>query len=255
MGEIRGYSDDLLLHKGEKLSGILEVIVLTTLAGSTIPIGGFLAKIERIHPRWLEEEFRHSIIAFGGGVLLAAVALVLVPVGITEMHPLTAAGAILMGGICFMFLDRMLEKHQNSASQMIAMLLDFIPESLALGATFANGGSVGMLLAILIGLQNLPEGFNAYRELRTSETMKRHLILPGFCLLVLLGPLSGLIGYYLLSQVPQLVGMTMLFAAGGILYLTFQDIAPQAKLARRWAPALGAVLGFVFGLIAQMVIA
>lgn len=237
------------------MSGVLEVIVLTTLAGSTIPIGGFLAKIERIHPRWLEEEFRHSIIAFGGGVLLAAVALVLVPVGIEELNPLTAAAAILIGGVCFMIIDRILATHQNSASQLIAMLLDFVPESLALGATFANGGSVGMLLAILIGLQNLPEGFNAYRELRSSVTMKKHLILPGFCLLVLLGPLAGLIGFYLLSRVPQMVGLTMLFAAGGILYLTFQDIAPQAKLARRWAPALGAVLGFVFGLIAQMVVA
>lgn len=237
------------------MSGVLEVIVLTTLAGSTIPLGGFLAKIEQLHPQWLEDEFRHSIIAFGGGVLLAAVALVLVPVGIEELNPLMAAAAILIGGVCFMIIDRILSSHQNSASQLLAMLLDFVPESLALGATFANGGSVGMLLAILIGLQNLPEGFNAYRELRTSATMKKRMILPGFCLLVLLGPVSGLIGYYLLSKVPQLVGLTMLFAAGGILYLTFQDIAPQAKLERRWAPALGAVLGFVFGLIAQMVVA
>ena len=85
--------------------------------------------------------------------------------------------------------------------------------------------------------------------------MTKKYILPGFCLLVLLGPISGLIGYYLLALFPRMVGLIMLFAAGGILYLTFQDIAPQAKLERRWAPSLGAVLGFVFGLIAQMVIA
>jgi ZIP family zinc transporter len=238
------------------LTGVLEVIVLTTLAGLTIPIGGFLAKIERIHPRWLEEEFRHSIIAFGGGVLLAAVALVLVPVGISEQPPLVAAAAILCGGICFMICDLILASHKNSASQVIAMLLDFIPESLALGASIAaNGESVGLLLAILIGLQNLPEGFNAFRELNSSTTMNKKNILLGFCLLVLLGPISGLLGYYLLSLIPRMVGLIMLFAAGGILYLTFQDIAPQAKLKRRWAPALGAVLGFAFGLIAQMVIA
>lgn len=238
------------------MSGVLEVIVLTTLAGITIPIGGFLALIERIHPQWLEEEFRHSVIAFGGGVLLAAVALVLVPEGISEQPPLVAAAAILCGGICFMICDRILATHKNSASQLIAMLLDFVPESMALGASFAlNGESVGFLLAILIGLQNLPEGFNAFRELNSSTTMKKSFILPGFCLLVLLGPVSGLIGYYLLSFFPRLVGLIMLFAAGGILYLTFQDIAPQARLDRRWGPSLGAVFGFVFGLIAQMVIA
>ncbi|QDV49665.1 ZIP family metal transporter [Gimesia fumaroli] len=238
------------------MTGVLEVIVLTTLAGITIPIGGFLANIERIRPRWLEQEFRHSIIAFGGGVLLAAVALVLVPVGIEELNPLTASASILCGGVCFMAIDRILATHRNSASQLIAMLLDFVPESMALGASFSNGGeSVGLLLAILIGLQNLPEGFNAYRELKGSATMNTHLILPGFCLLVFLGPLAGLTGYYVLSLIPFMIGFIMLFASGGILYLTFQDIAPQAKLEHRWAPALGAVLGFVFGLIAQMVVA
>lgn len=46
----------------------------------------------------------------------------------------------------------------------------------------------------------------------------------------------------------------MLFAAGGILYLIFQDIAPQAKLAKHWAPPLGAIIGFLVGVVAQMTI-
>ncbi len=238
------------------MSDVWEVIVLATLAGITIPVGGFLAKIEHIHPQWLEDEFRHSVIAFGGGVLLAAVALVLIPEGISEQPPWIASLAILSGGICFMFCDIWLATHRSSAAQLLAMLLDFVPESMALGASFAtNNQSVGLLLAILIGLQNLPEGFNAYRELASSSTMRKSTILPGFCLLVLLGPASGLIGFYFLASIPRLVGLIMLFAAGGILYLTFQDIAPQAQLKQRWAPSLGAVIGFVFGLIAQMIIA
>jgi hypothetical protein len=44
------------------------------------------------------------------------------------------------------------------------------------------------------------------------------------------------------------------FSGGGILYLVFQDIAPQAKLARHWAPPLGAVVGFLLGMVAQMVV-
>lgn len=229
---------------------------MATLAGITIPVGGFLAKIEHIHPKWLEDEFRHSVIAFGGGVLLAAVALVLIPEGISEQPPWIASLAILSGGSCFMLCDIWLATHRSSAAQLLAMLLDFVPESMALGASFAtNSQSVGLLLAILIGLQNLPEGFNAYRELASSSTMRKSTILPGFCLLVLLGPASGLIGFYFLASIPRLVGLIMLFAAGGILYLTFQDIAPQAQLKQRWAPSLGAVIGFVFGLIAQMIIA
>ncbi|MEZ6108446.1 MAG: hypothetical protein R3B96_20695 [Pirellulaceae bacterium] len=46
----------------------------------------------------------------------------------------------------------------------------------------------------------------------------------------------------------------MLFAAGGILYLVFQDIAPQARLKRHWSPPLGAVAGFLLGVIGQMLL-
>lgn len=46
---------------------------------------------------------------------------------------------------------------------------------------------------------------------------------------------------------------SVLAFGGGILYLVFQDIAPQAKLSRHWGPPLGAVLGFALGLIAELV--
>ena len=46
----------------------------------------------------------------------------------------------------------------------------------------------------------------------------------------------------------------MLLAAGGILYLTFQDIAPQARLARHWSPPLGAVLGFALALVGELLL-
>ena len=54
--------------------------------------------------------------------------------------------------------------------------------------------------------------------------------------------------------IPQLIGAIMLFASGGIVYLTFQDIAPQSVLDRHWAPALGAVAGFLVGLIGSLLI-
>ena len=134
------------------------------------------------------------------------------------------------------------------------MLSDFLPEALALGAVFAKGGSLGALLALLIGLQNLPEGFNAYRELVATGRIRRTVVLLSFVALVPIGPLAGLMGLYWLAPHPRVIHAIMLFAAGGILYLTFQDIAPQAKLKRHWVPALGAVAGFLFGLTGQLLI-
>jgi ZIP family zinc transporter len=51
-----------------------------------------------------------------------------------------------------------------------------------------------------------------------------------------------------------MLGGIMLFSAGGILYLIFQDVAPQSRLERHWGPALGAVLGFGVGMLGQMLV-
>ncbi|MCH7227916.1 ZIP family metal transporter [Haloferula sp. A504] len=231
----------------------LAIILLTLLAGATIPLGGLLASVERIQPRWLEEDFRHFIIAFGGGALLAAIALVLVPEGSAALPVWQIVLWFALGSLAFMGLDILLARHNSPASQLTAMLSDFVPEALALGAAAAGGGQAGLVLALLIALQNLPEGFNAFREIRSAGAPTSKL-LTTFSLLALLGPACGLAGYHFLAGHDEVIGAIMLFAAGGILYLIFQDIAPQAKVERHWTPPLGAVAGFLLGLIGQLLL-
>lgn len=55
-------------------------------------------------------------------------------------------------------------------------------------------------------------------------------------------------GASLLSDNEPALGALMLTAAGGVLYLTFQDVAPEASLTCTRAPPLGAVAGFTLGL-------
>ena len=234
------------------LTNLWGVIALTLLAGLAMPLGGALASVEKIRPLWLEREFRHSILALGGGALLAAVMLVLVPQGMAHLQPVSAAFFLILGGLIFMGLDWALYNHGTPASQFLSMLADFVPESIALGAVCAVGGEHVVLLAALIALQNVPEGFNAYRELRQSQELSSRRIILMFALMALLGPVAGASGYLWLSAYPQVVSAVMLLATGGILYSVFQDIAPQAKMRRRWAPAMGAILGFSLGVVGQM---
>ena len=230
---------------------LTELLLWTALAGACIPLGAGLARIEHIRPRWLEEEFRHFVIAFGGGVLVGAVALVLIPEGVARLpHPLVAAGLVVAGGGAFMVVDRLQAQRQQAAPQFIAMAADFLPESLALGGMFAAGAEGAVLLALLIGLQNLPEGFNAWREL--AGHVRGRVALRRMLLLALLGPACAAVGWLWLADHAAVLGAIMLFAAGGILYLTFQDIAPQSRLERHWAPALGAVLGFALALAGEL---
>lgn len=233
------------------MSEWVAVLVYSGLAGAAIPAGGLVARSEHLRSKAARQELHHGMIAFGGGVLIAAVALVLVPQGVRGLTPATVTVAFLGGALAFFALDRLIEARGGSAAMLMAMVMDFVPEALALGAAFGAGSRTGGLLALLIGLQNLPEGFTSYCELKASGVGPSRSI-PALGGLVVLGPLAALSGYAWLGTRPELVSGVMLFAAGGILYLTFQDIAPQSKLERHWAPALGAVLGFLLGLLGEL---
>jgi len=231
---------------------VLMLIILSLSAGLTMAVGGLLASVERIHPKWLEDEFRHAVTAFGGGALLSAVALLLVPESIENLSVTSTSLSFLSGGLIFAILDVKTQKSGGSASNLVAMFADFLPEALALGVSFTVGGGAALTVAILIGLQNLPEGFNTYREIVSVGGDGKKVIF-SLAALSLLGPLFGLIGYFFLGNMPVILSVIMLFASGGILYLVFQDIAPQAKLDKAWRPALGAVLGFLLGLIGHVI--
>jgi len=233
----------------------VQLIAYPAAAGGCVLAGALLASLERIRPAWLEREFRHFVIAFGGGVLLAAVCLVLLPQGIGAVdHPAAVMAWFAAGGLAFFGLERALARRQHEAPQFLATLLDFVPESLALGGALAAGAPGGLLLALLIGLQNLPEGFNSYRELVVLGGNRPRRVLLLMALLIPIGPAFALAGHWLFASSPALLGAVTLFASGGILYLIFQDIAPQARLKNHWFPALGAVGGFGLGLLGELLI-
>ena len=237
------------------MEDLFKIILYSSFAGVTVFLGGLLSKyFERYFQDGLvKEEVLHTSIAFGGGVIIAAVAFVLVPEGMNVLPLAPMAILFLTGAIFFFFLDRYIEKKGGTISQLLAMLMDFVPEAIALGAVFATDPNLGLLLAIFIGLQNLPESFNSYLDLRNSGYTSKK------CLLILLflsfsGVLGAISGYYLLSNMPQLTASLMLLSSGGILYLIFQDIAPMSKLQKSWFPALGVNLGFLVGMIGQKIL-
>lgn len=236
------------------MNELAKILIATTLAGAAIPFGALLASRESITPRWLETEFRHGVIALGGGILIAAVALVLVPESLGRLPIWANLLCFLFGGAAFGWLGVFLTKRDTPAGNLVAMLADFIPEAIAMGAAFAAGNSAGMTLALFMFLQNLPEGFNAYREMIDSGKAGSRHLLGIFAALVPVGPIAGITGYSLLGNSPMIVDGLLLFAAGGILYVVFQDIAPQAKLKKHWLPSLGAVIGFAVGLLGHLLI-
>ncbi|MDC0307786.1 divalent cation transporter, partial [Planctomycetaceae bacterium] len=93
---------------------------------------------------------------------------------------------------------------------------------------------------------------NSYREMTSDSQLSSRNVLIAFSLLSLLGPAAAFIGLEFFAEREGSLGVLMLFASGGILYLTFEDIAPQAVLKNSRLPALGSIAGFALGLIGYM---
>jgi ZIP family zinc transporter len=235
------------------MSNLFNVIFYSFLSGVTVFFGGFLRKLENFPETKRKEEFLHAIVAFGGGILVSAVALVLVPKGVKELSLFLIIIIFSAGAICFFLLDQFIARQGGTKAQLMAMLMDFVPEAISLGAVFAHDKKLGLLLAIFIGLQNLPESFNSFQDLVRSGVSENKTLLI-FIPLSFCGVAGAILGYFFLSGYPKIIAGLMLFAASGILYLTFQDIAPLSKMKKSWYPALGACLGFLVGIIGQKII-
>ena len=233
-----------------------HAIILSLFTGSTALAGSILAYVENLKPDWISSESRHGIMALGGGALLAAVTFVLIPEGIEMQPKWLSISTFLMGASAFMVLDRYLTEHGTAVSQLIALLLDFIPETIVLGAIISTKYRQAVFSAIIIAVQNFPEGFNAYREIRCKGDdglLKKHIF--GIMVIIMLsGPLFTMIGFYMFNDNSVTLGALMTFCAGGIFYLVFRDIAPQARVEKHWLPSFGAVLGFTIGMIGYLLV-
>ena len=232
---------------------LITVLIAAWLAGLAGFVGGLAAFWEGSAETEGKRELVHGVVAFGGGILIAAVAFALTPLAMAQLPPWLLALVFVAGGLVFCGIDVWLSRRGSTHAQVMAMMLDFVPEAIAMGAVFGQDPRLGLLLAVFIGAQNLPEGFNAFREARHGGSGAR-MALWSLLAISLLGPLAAVVGFVLLRDQLALTAAIMAFAAGGILYLVFQDIAPQARMRRHWTPALGAVLGFVVGMLGKQVL-
>lgn len=232
-----------------------QLLFFAALSGLTVFIGGLLAYQfdHHIKQSLFKEQCVHTLMSFGAGIILSAVALVLVPKGLEQLSVLGMAASFMVGAVLFMIIDRYLANLGGQMATLLAMLMDFVPEAIALGAVFAIEPDVALLLALFIGLQNLPESFNSFRDLvQSGFSVKNTLII--FFGLSFLGVIGALVGHLFLADYPSLTAHLMVFASGGILYLLIQDIIPESKLINDYYTSLGATLGFLLGIVGEMLI-
>jgi len=235
------------------VSPFLLAILLSAAAGAMIPLGGWLGRIEHHRDSHLRADLLHGAVAFGGGALMAAVMLVLLPLGLATAPGPWLLPAFLAGAGLFLGLDVGLRKRGTRAAVFIAMVLDYVPEAMALGAALALGSPAAFLLAFLVGIQNLPEAFSATKDLQRSRwppVTLAWLLWGAF----LVGPMAATVGFAILPGHPFVLGVVLSATSGGIIALLLQEIIPESYRKGHVAPTWGGIAGFSMGLAGHLLV-
>ena len=216
--------------------GTLFLFTMTTLGAATV----FLFAREprpRLH-RWL--------LGFAAGIMTAAsVWSLLLPamaqaasLGLPPWLPAclgTLAGALFLWGLdaALPRLRRPEGASRETALLVTAITLHNIPEGMAVGLSFAlaaggEGFAAAAALALGIGVQNFPEGAAVALPLR-QEGMSRPRAFSAAALSGAVEPLFGVAVVAAAGAAQRCMPWLLAFAAGAMLYVTAEELLPQAQ--------------------------
>lgn len=228
-------------------------------AGGALLVGALVAWFVQVPQRVVA-----SVMAFGAGVLISALAFDLVDEAETSGGLLPTVLGFLAGAVVYVLANVALatrgarhrkrsgrqqpsEGAQAGSGSAIAVgaLLDGIPESVVLGLSLLGGHGVGVPVLAAIFISNLPEGLSSAAGMKQGGRSARYVFGVWTGVAVASG-LAGLLGCLLLQGAPAeiVAGITAL-AAGAILTMVADTMIPEAFEDTHLYAGLIATVGFL----------
>lgn len=135
---------------------------------------------------------------------------------------------------------------------VVAIALHNIPEGWAMGTGFALNSKLGLAIAISIVAHDIPENITTIVSLYalTMKRLKSFIVLGVTVLFELFG---FLLGYYVLRDAPkELLGISLAFVAGFMIYISIRELMPTALASKRHFK-IGAIC-FLGGILVTMLV-
>lgn len=215
-----------------------------------------------------------TVTAFGGGVLLAAIALELVPDADAGAGPALTALGLISGTLVYVGADAWLTRNESmkamrrsghaaaagrptgmdrSAAEAargesiaVGLFVDGVPESIALGLTIAEGElGLALLVGVLVG--NVVEAYGAAQPIVAGGHSKRFAIVLLATIGLALAAATVLGGTVLADASAALIGTAEAVAAGAVLAVVSISIIPYAFSEVSGLVATATALGFIGG--------
>jgi ZIP family zinc transporter len=228
-------------------------------AGGALVVGALIAWFVHVPPKVVS-----SIMAFGAGVLISALAFDLIDEAERQGGLGAAIGGFLGGAVVYVaantVLARLGARHRkrsgdqqpseqenagSGAAIAVGALLDGIPESVVLGLTLLGGGGVGVPVLIAIFISNVPEGLSSSAGMKRAGRPASYVfgVWGG---IALASGLAAMLGALLLDDAsPTAVAVITAVAAGAILAMIADTMIPEAfERTHAWTGIITAV-GFL----------
>lgn len=206
------------------------------------------------------------IMAFGVGALISSVAFELVVPALDDAQGWQVALAMGAGSLVFFLGDRAIasvggsdrknpDKQADNEDEgggglgiVLGTVLDGIPESAVLGMSLVGGGGVSIALLAGIWVSNFPESLGSTVNLRKSGWANSRIRLMWWGIAVV-SALSAGVGYVIVNNSDTLTGaLVSAFAAGALLTMIADEMAPEAYERSQIYAGLATVVGFTFAL-------
>jgi ZIP family zinc transporter len=237
----------------------MQALAWGTIAGGALVLGSGIAWRWSVPPKIVG-----TIMAFGAGVLISALAFELVDEAVEGGGLLPTVIGFLAGALIFVgsnvLLSRVGAKHRKRSGQQqpsekedpgsgtaiaIGALIDGIPESVVLGLGLITAGTVSPAMLAAVFISNLPEGLSSTAGMKKAGRGPKYVFGIWIGIAILCG-VASLLGYAALENAPaELVAFITAIAAGGILAMLADTMIPEAFEEHHNLTGFTAAVGFL----------
>ncbi|MET4590848.1 ZIP family zinc transporter [Arthrobacter sp. 754] len=237
----------------------MQALIWGTVAGAALILGSGIAWAWKVPKKVVS-----TVMAFGAGVLISALAFELVDEAVQGGGLLPTVVGFLAGALIFVgsniLLSRAGAKHRKRSGQMhpseqespgsgtaiaIGALIDGIPESVVLGLGLVAAGTVSPAMLAAVFISNVPEGLSSTAGMKRAGRSPVYVFGVWTSIAVFCG-IASLLGYTTLENAPaELVAFITAIAAGGILAMLADTMIPEAFEEHHNLTGLTAAVGFL----------
>lgn len=233
---------------------VVAALVLTTLAGLSTTVGALIAFLNKNPSR----RYLAIGLGFSGGAMIAVSFIELLPGAIEELDFFWGNFWFFVG-IVFIFIidiliphvykeetddldditsevesldDKELQRkvHRIGILSAVGIAIHNFPEGLITFVATLESVELGLVLAIAIAMHNIPEGMSVSIPLQAATNDKWYAFRISF-LSGVAEPLGAILAATVLLPfiTPQILGATLAFVAGIMVFISFDELLPAAK--------------------------